>query len=706
MRGRPPAAEVMSAGPGAPAGMQPAQATAPLRFHRHTGLLLVALAALAACIGVTLLMGRDLNWDYFNYHGYAAWQWRQDRLAQDFFAAGVQGYLNPLPFLPLAAMQAMGWPSAAIACTFAAIQALNLVFVFLIARLLLQDAPLLQLRAALATVLGGATAVLWSQAGSTFIDATLSPLALAALWLLLRAPSRAALIGSGLLAGAGTGLKLTLVPYAVALVLAAAALPGPARLRLRRLLGVAAATAAGFLLTYGYWGWRLYREFGSPLFPLFNGVFKAPDYPVQSDQYLRFVPETLQALLAFPFRMALHESWVYTEVAAPDIRPAVALALGLAALVLAVRRWLRRDAPVAPAVSAAAPVTAPRPLQADAARARWRVAGVFIGVSVLLWLKTSSNGRYATPLFLLLGPIVWALCEAVAGLRAGRMLALLVTCLQLVHLDSAGSVRWNPQPWTREMLPVQMPASLRDTPHLFLTIGSMSESHLVAHAHPQSVFVNPIGMHSLPSDGPGWSRFTALRARWAGRTQVVFKGPSQGELGDAPVLLGALDDFIDRLGLVLVRQGCQFIGVNAEPLDLEPGPIGRAGDRRRLLACPAALKAEPDAELARRRALATRITDALAARCPRYFSPRATQVEGTREEWSRRYLQHDLFVYVSFDNDAISYRQERQAVAVQLGRVSNWEEDVGQFTCSLPHGGQRGVQTLAGEPAGTRPVRP
>lgn len=660
-------------------------------------LILVALASLAACVGFTFVAGRDLNWDYFNYHAYAALQWRQDRLSQDFFAAGVQGYLNPLPFLPLAAMQALGWSALAMASAVAAFQSLNLVFTYLIARRLLVDAPGQPLRAALATALGAATVVLWSQTGSTFVDATLSPLALAALWLLMRRPSAAGLAAAGLLAGAGAGLKLTMVPCAAALWLATLAVPGQVGLRLRRLAQVGAWAALGFLLTYGYWGWRLAREFGSPLFPLFNAVFRAPDYPPLSDQYLRFVPDSLGALLLLPWRMVLHDSWVYTEVPAPDLRPAALILLGAA---WAVQRLLRRvGGPASHEAREARADDAPAAGAAQAAAAphAWPVVGVFLAVSVPLWLLTSSNGRYATPMFLLLGPLVWALCERVAGVRVGRVLALLLLCLQSVHVGAAGPYRWNAQPWTREMLPVQLPATLVERPLLFVNIGSMSESYLAALVHPQSVFVNPIGMYSLPTNGPGWTRFVGLRDGWAGRTKVVFKAPARGELAGATALLGALDDLIDRIGLELQRDSCEFIVVNAEPGDTESALTGRAGDKRRLAACSARLKPQGDPALARRRELATRITDALQVRCPRYFSPRSTVLEGTREEWSRRYLQHDLFVYVNFENDSITYRQERQAVAVQVGRVSSWAQDVERFTCRLPHGGQRGVQTLAGE---------
>jgi hypothetical protein len=344
--------------------------------------------------------------------------------------------------------------------------------------------------------------------------------------------------------------------------------------------------------------------------------------------------------------MVLHESWIYTEVPAPDLRPALVVVLGTAGVVLAAaRRWqaLGRGAQAAPAPGGAVP--------SREGAVAWRVLATFFTVSLLLWLQTSSNGRYATPTFLLLGPIAWALCERVAGARAGRVLGLLALTLQLAHLAHAGNPRFSPQPWSREMLPIELPPALAEQPLLFVTVGSLSESHLAARVHPQSPFTNPIGMHSLPSQGPGWNRFLWLRDRWAGRTRVVFKVHLDGELA-------------------------------------------QAGEARRLAACEARLKPQVDEALAAQRELARRITDALQARCPHQFQPPAPEVEGSRGKWTRRYNRHDLFVYVDVEEDVITLRQERQAVAAVLGRVSTWERDVGRFACLLPHGGRRDLRAL------------
>ncbi|MFM7531297.1 MAG: hypothetical protein ACKO5J_02165 [Rubrivivax sp.] len=665
-----------SAGAGSFGGRQPSPGLA-----WRTELTLVVAAAICLTVSVALAMGRDLNWDFLNYHAYAAELVRVDRLSQDYFPAGLQGYLNPLPYLPMAVMQALGWPSPVIAGVTAAIQSLNLVFLYLISRELLAAAAPRRLVVLAAPVLGGATATLWTQVGSSFVDATLAPLVLGALWLLLRQPGWFGLAFVGLLAGASPGLKWTLVPYGVALCVAAAGLPGGARLRLQRLTLVGAAAAAGFLITYAPWGWRLYQEFGSPVFPLFNTLFQAADYPLQSDEYRRFVPDDWAALLTFPFRMAQHGGWVYTEVGSPDLRPALVVVLGAASIGIFLAARIRaRRTPGGPASGAA-----PDEAAAPQSRGRLWVLGIFFAVSLLLWLKTSSNGRYAAPTFLLLGPITWLLCEHVAGVRAGRTLGLLVVCLQLVHVSHASGFRWNGQPWSRQMLAVELPRSLVDRPVLLVSVGMPSESYLATRMHPQSAFTNPIGFYSVPTGGPGWGRLVALRDRWAGRTHVLFKTGIKGELVSA-AHFRAIDDLIDRLGLSLVPGSREAILVNAE-----------AGDKRRLAACAARPRPEPDAELAERRELVRRITSALQARCPRYLQPPAPQVEGLREEWSRRYVRHDLLVHVNFPEDYIGFRQENQGLAVPIGRVSTWERDVENFVCRLPHGGRRDASTLRQE---------
>ena len=45
-------------------------------------------------------MGQDANWDLQNYHDHVAYALLHRRYGLDVGAAGLQGYLNPLPDVP------------------------------------------------------------------------------------------------------------------------------------------------------------------------------------------------------------------------------------------------------------------------------------------------------------------------------------------------------------------------------------------------------------------------------------------------------------------------------------------------------------------------------------------------------------------------------------------------------------------------------
>ena len=64
------------------------------------------------------------------------------------------------------------------------------------------------------------------------------------------------------------------------------------------------ALLAGFVLSYGWWGWTLYREFGNPFFPFFNAIFQSPWWEPASLFDRNFGPRTLPQWLFFPLYFA------------------------------------------------------------------------------------------------------------------------------------------------------------------------------------------------------------------------------------------------------------------------------------------------------------------------------------------------------------------------------------------------------------------
>jgi hypothetical protein len=452
-------------------------------------------------------------------------------------------------------------------------------------------------------------------------------------------------------------LKWTNAPFAVGIMVAAiVAQPHEsASQRLRITLSVLAALVGGFMLLYGWWGMRLWQEFGSPLFPLFNGFFGSPDAPAESFSYQRYVPQTLGQLASFPFRMALHEGWVHTEVISPDLRPATITLLSVAACLAWGVTRLRASPPQAS-------------LHVLRTRREVHVVAAFGLVSLAAWLVTSSNGRYAVPLFLLQGPVLVLLMARMLNQRSALVAGALLTVLQVLHGAAGGSPRWSAQPWTQDWLPVTVPSSLVQEPMLFVLVGQPSASFLAKHVHPRSVFINPIGTMPLPNDGPGWARYVKLRDGYQGRTQVVM--PMGLQLTDA--------EFREKL----VRQNRV----------LRFGPEGPV-DEGRLVACKA-IRVAPNPELAASRNNAARIMDAFEARCPSVFSPRGTQIEGAGSMWTRAYSRHDVYLAIDVNAGAILYRRDRQMRPEMIGSVSSWKSDLERFRCKLPLDGQRGIDTM------------
>src|SRR5215470_14647565 len=90
-----------------------------------------------ACVAWSWWAGRDLNWDQLNYHFYAAYLYVDDRLARDFMGASIQGYLNPLAYVPFYLMVRANWHSLVIGSTLAVIHSTCLWLTYGISRVLI-----------------------------------------------------------------------------------------------------------------------------------------------------------------------------------------------------------------------------------------------------------------------------------------------------------------------------------------------------------------------------------------------------------------------------------------------------------------------------------------------------------------------------------------------------------------------------------------
>jgi len=499
------------------------------------------------CAAWAVHAGKDVNWDLLNYHYYAPFQLVAGRIEQDFFAASAQSYLNPVGYLPFYLMVAGGWHSVVVSIMLAAAHSLSVGLVYLIARRLFAHLPPREQTefSVLATALGAASGVYWMMVGGSFLDPLLVPPMLAGMLLLLRegpgAGQRAALAGA--LFGIAAALKYSNAVYAVAALPLALAV----RSGFPYLLGAAAAVA----VLAGPWLLLMLREFGNPVFPLFNGWFRSPHALPFNMVNERFVLSDPAELLAFPFRMATLDPRIYAENFAPDLRFA-ALVLTLPGIaLLAARRSARALA---------------------AARGPgWRVLA-FFGAALALWLASSANGRYGLIVLLLAGVCLARLVELLLPAHAARATLAVLLVVQVGIGIVASPPRWFiAAEWSGRWLPYEVPERAAREPALYLTVEILPMAVVAPFLHPASALINVRGQHSLPTDSP---RLKELLERHRGHVRALGRFLELTDGRPAPPQVKAYDARLLRFGFRVDTADCFTISWRPDDQD----PLSRAAN--------------------------------------------------------------------------------------------------------------------------------
>ncbi|MDX2218017.1 MAG: hypothetical protein SF172_03220 [Burkholderiales bacterium] len=610
---------------------------------------MAVVIALAAML-VAWLLGKDRNWDLFNYHVYAPHLLLHGDLRLDFMGGGPQSYLNPLAYLPLHAMVAANWPDIAVGLTLAMLHSLNLFFAWLIAHeRLFPDAADRHLKSLLAVLLAALSPVFLGTLGSSFADPITSVFVLAAVfWLLPRtgqvSPLHPLLAGTCL--GIAIGLKLSNAPFLIAACCALVLLPGTLRSRAHAGLQMTVGALAGGMLANGWWAWRLHAEFGNPVFPLLNEHFRSPDFPAVALRPDRFIPHDWLEFLLAPLRMASSSSWVYVENSAPDLRPAVLVLCALASLVILLTR-LRRRPDGASRMQLATPAM---------------MLGVFFVVSAVLWLGASGNGRYAIPQLLLVGPLlVMIVFNLLRHARIARIACLTLVAVQLAVQLMSGNPRWGTAPWGGAWLEVTpLPAQV-EVPHGYVFVGQSTASFIAPFVHPQSGFLAMQGILPLQPGGPGDARVRRFLRHFDGRLVLVFRSSARAE--EVSRLPSAVHEELSQWGLAIDA------GRRCHSLSRDSGVGGL-----NTLACPLLAGAMPDATFAAERDAVTELFDRIARACPLRFDPPAWPVVREGSFWVRRHVNTDTTVFLRGDRFYAS-RHDFGPWDEDLGSRANWEAD-------------------------------
>lgn len=427
-----------------------------------------------------VFLGQDTSWDTLNYHVYNPYAFLTGRISLDLAPAQLQSYFSPVIDLPVYWLTRHVQPWL-VGFWVGGFQGLNAFLVFLIARVLLSNEHSTPLwTPLLLAALGCLNASFVAQLGTAVGDSSSSPFVLLALYLAClwhtalsqrHAPSPLWAGWIGLLMGLAVGLKLTNAPFGLAMVMVLAVLPTSPADKVRQIFLYGLSALSSFALTSGWWFYQVWIQFGNPLFPQFNSLFKSDLAEATSVIDTRWGPVNTLEALAWPFWMSLRP-WRIHDVLLYNPLWVIAYLVGLTWL--ASHLWQRRQG--------LAKVATPTLLVL-----------VFVATSYAVWLKVFSIGRYMTvveillPLLLLLGlkGIIWPKPSLILAF----MLSFLSLILSLEYSNVGVRAAWAAQSYSVTVPPIQNPASAT----ILIAAGGEPVSWLLPHFPSQTAVLRISG---------------------------------------------------------------------------------------------------------------------------------------------------------------------------------------------------------------------
>lgn len=490
--------------------------------HRITKMKNLELSFYFLCLLSTAYLvyhrGQDISGDFQNYHFYMGYFLINGRFANDMIAAGILSFLNPtadaviylslthLPF-PLSAWVFLLIQLASIPAI--VLLAKEIAFALGYQRAFIPAIP--------AIVLCLLAPLWWAELGTSFIESWTAPLIIYGVYFLFSAHkgetlSMTRIAIAGVLFGLAVGLKMTNGLFAVSgfLMLAPLLYRSGFRASLLAVFYFLAGCGVGFLPT-AWWNWYLWSEWGSPVFPFYNAIFKSEFWDFVNFKDGRFYFSSFQEFLTFLVQAA----WGTTKTAElpfADARYLFVTMLVPAAIVCRPARSMNRQ------------------LMAFM---------LFMASSFLLWVFMFSIQRYLVPFELLLGLLLWILVVRIDKrdwLRKSLMIGLCVCAALLIKVPDWGHI----PPMAmgqKNLFPIAMDEQLRATPARYIVVGP-EISYLLPSLHPDSEFYGLYGAF-IPSKGKATDRVLRKLAEPSELPlRILFKDKDTDKLADVLQLAG------------------------------------------------------------------------------------------------------------------------------------------------------------------------
>ena len=628
-----------------------------------------------------------MAWDTLNYHLYSGFSALNDRFEQDYFAAGPLAYLNPYAYAPFYAMVRAGLPALAICSIFAIAHSIILWFTFELGVAVCpsQDGRARSVAGICAVALAFMNPVLMQQIGSCFADITTAELALGG-WLLLASavvvPRNSKVIYAGLILGAASAFKLSNALAAFSAIAILVMLPLDWRGKIRHTFLYGLSLGIGYALVTAPWAYRLTKEFGNPLFPSFNNVFRSPDFTTEPmGNTYRFIPESIGEALWRPFAMMDPVRTVHEELSAPDPRYAILVALGI----LFLARWgWSRFGRASPQASNIKLNESTRVLAA---------LGCGLAVNWIIWLNVSGNSRYVLTMACVAAAVIvgmlFRLFERWPKVR--NYILAITLASQAVQLYMGAEYRWNGVPWGGQWFDVSIPDKLKKESSLYMTLGTQSNSFIAPFLAKGSGFVNVAGGYTLDPEGANGVRVRDLIRRFEPNLRVVFLSYKPYENAERGPLLGQIDYALQWYGLRPDLSDCSTITVNGLPPELEiryQGTLPLEPQNREttyLKTCRLVPDTADLSALKGRQQAADLVFNRLEDACPRLFQPRRLVTVRSASAWRRVYGATDIVASISYGRVKFS-DQIRPHGLIDLGSESDWAKAPLRLECGKRHG--------------------
>jgi hypothetical protein len=413
------------------------------------------------------LRGQDRNWDLLNYHYYAGYSLLNGRYLIDVAAANLQSFFNPIANL-FAYLSLKHIPFPLSAWAVLAIQLTNVPPLFLIARTIGSECGYAKpsLTEAFALLLSVIAPLWWSELGTTFFSSWTSPLILWGLYLLLRKssdilPAGKDLFASGMLIGLAVGLKLTNAPYAISAFVSLLFLVYRSgwRLVLNKYKFFILGGILGFATT-AWWNWHLWNEWASPLFPLYNAIFKSPFFDFTNFRDMRWHFSSLSDFIVFVVQAAFG-SGKTSELPFADGRYLIIFMLAPGAILC----------------------------KTTIKYGRKTTAFIFFVLTgFLFWVFMFAYQRYLIPIEMLLGLLAWILVLRIVErerLRIAVLSCLVVLAALTVKVPDYGHAK---VPFgCKNPFSIEINDLLTATPARYMVVG-VPISYVLPSFHKESVF--------------------------------------------------------------------------------------------------------------------------------------------------------------------------------------------------------------------------